>query len=214
MLTGWRKINKNYYYFQKKTGKCSIGWFSVGSKIYYADSKYRRVSGWQTIDGKKYYFSESGVQQTGWLDKKGKRYYLDPEEGGAMSVGLASVNRITYYFNTKGVMQRSKAVTIDGVVYNIDINGRCTANFSDNDAEVTDKILFFTTFESGTAAYAQVGGDHGNACGKYQFDYRYSGCLCAYYYDRAPASGQYCHPLEYDPQPCTGIPELGKGYLW
>lgn len=35
-------------------------------------------------------------------------------------------------------------------------------------------MLFFTTFESGTAAYAQVGGDNGNACGKYQFDYRYS----------------------------------------
>lgn len=174
MLTGWRKINKNYYYLKKKTGQCAIGWFKVSGKVYYADSKYRRVSGWQTIDGKKYYFSGSGVLQTGWLDRKGKRYYLDPEEGGAMSVGLVSVNRITYFFNAKGVMQRSKAVTVDGVVYNIDANGRCTANLSDNNAEVTDKILFFTTFESGTAAYAQVGGDRGNACGKYQFDYRYS----------------------------------------
>lgn len=34
--------------------------------------------------------------------------------------------------------------------------------------------FFFTEFESGTEAYRQTGGDSGNACGKYQFDYRYS----------------------------------------
>ena len=126
------------------------------------------------IDGKRYYFAKDGGLQSGWLDSKGKKYYLDPDNGSAAAVGLLSVDRVTYYFNAKGVMQKNKAVTIDGVVYNIDLNGRCTANIQDRDDDITDKMLFFTTFESGTAAYAQVGGDNGNACGKYQFDYRYS----------------------------------------
>ena len=128
----------------------------------------------QVIDGKRYYFAKDGGLQSGWLDSKGKKYYLDPDNGSAAAVGLLSVDRVTYYFNAKGVMQKNKAVTIDGVVYNIDLNGRCTANIQDRDDDITDKMLFFTTFESGTAAYAQVGGDNGNACGKYQFDYRYS----------------------------------------
>lgn len=175
MLTGWRKINQKYYYLNKKTGRCARGWFKVKGKMYYGGDQYYRMTGWQTIDGKRYYFSKAGVLQTGWAELKGKTYYFDPEEGGAMSVGLVSVNRVTYFFNNKGVMQKNKAVTIDGVVYNIDANGRCQANnFPNKDNEVSDKMLFFTTFESGTAAYAQVGGDRGNACGKYQFDYRYS----------------------------------------
>lgn len=174
LLTGWRRINRQYYYLRKKDGKCKQGWFRLKNKTYYAGEKYYRLTGWQTIDGKKYYFSKDGVLQSGWMDLKGKRYYLDPENGSAASIGLVSVNRVTYYFNAKGVMQKSKAVTIEGVVYNIDDNGKCTANLTDKDDEITDKMLFFTTFESGTAAYAQVGGDNGNACGKYQFDYRYS----------------------------------------
>ena len=35
-------------------------------------------------------------------------------------------------------------------------------------------LLFFLTFESGSDAYNQTGGDYGNACGAYQFDNRYS----------------------------------------
>lgn len=175
MLTGWRKIGGKYYYFRKKTGQCALGWFKLKGKKYYAfPDQGCRVSGWQEIEGKRYYFAKNGVMQTGWIQLKGKNYYLNPENKGAVSVGLVSVNRITYFFNQKGVMQKNKAVTVGGVVYNIDANGRCTANISDGNTQVTDKFLFFTTFESGTAAYAQVGGDHGNACGKYQFDYRYS----------------------------------------
>lgn len=174
MLTGWRYINKQYYFFQKNTGICLQGWFHWIGKTYYTGEKYYRVTGWQVIDGKRYYFAKDGGLQSGWLDSKGKKYYLDPDNGSAAAVGLLSVDRVTYYFNAKGVMQKNKAVTIDGVVYNIDLNGRCTANIQDRDDNITDKMLFFTTFESGTAAYAQVGGDNGNACGKYQFDYRYS----------------------------------------
>ena len=174
MLTGWRYINKQYYFFQKNTGICLQGWFHWIGKTYYTGENYYRVTGWQVIDGKRYYFAKDGGLQSGWLDSKGKKYYLDPDNGSAAAVGLLSVDRVTYYFNAKGVMQKNKAVTIDGVIYNIDLNGRCTANIQDRDDDITDKMLFFTTFESGTAAYAQVGGDNGNACGKYQFDYRYS----------------------------------------
>ena len=94
------------------------------------------------IDGKRYYFAKDGGLQSGWLDSKGKKYYLDPDNGSAAAVGLLSVDRVTYYFNAKGVMQKNKAVTIDGVVYNIDLNGRCTANIQDRDDNITDKMLF------------------------------------------------------------------------
>jgi hypothetical protein len=47
--------------------------------------------------------------------------------------------------------------------------------------------LFFTLYESGTEAYGQVGGDSGNACGKYQFDRRYSLInLVKYCYQKNP----------------------------
>lgn len=39
---------------------------------------------------------------------------------------------------------------------------------------IPEDALFFTKFESGAAGYDQTGGDGGNACGKYQFDRRYS----------------------------------------
>lgn len=108
MLTGWRYINKQYYFFQKNTGICLQGWFHWIGKTYYTGEKYYRVTGWQVIDGKRYYFAKDGGLQSGWLDSKGKKYYLDPDNGSAATVGLLSVDRVTYYFNAKGVMQKTR----------------------------------------------------------------------------------------------------------
>lgn len=86
------------------------------------------------------------VCRADWLDSKGKKYYLDPDNGSAATVGLLSVDRVTYYFNAKGVMQKNKAVTIDGVVYKPYLNGRMyLANIEDKDDDIPDKMLFFTT---------------------------------------------------------------------
>ena len=69
-------------------------------------------------------------------------------------------------------MQKSKVVTVDNVAYSINANGICTKIASSSGTP--DDMLFFTLYESGIEGYGQVGGDNGNACGKYQFDRRYS----------------------------------------
>lgn len=178
-LQGWQKIGKFTHYFDLKNGKLYRGLTTVGGKLYCFGAKKGKVqTGFKTLQGITYYFNPKagknyGAALKGWQTIKNKRYYFH-KKTGAMYLGLQNIGNYTYYFNTKGVMQKSKAVTINGYVYNIDAAGRCTLQANVDDTEITDKMLFFTQFESGTAGYNQTGGDNGNACGYYQFDYRYS----------------------------------------
>ena len=92
-----------------------------------------------------------------------------------------------YFFDENGVMITDD-FDANGKHYSFDANGRCTITDADsssgkddssNKDGLSDDFLFFTIYESGRSddfyqGYNQTGGDHGNACGKYQFDYRYS----------------------------------------
>lgn len=178
-LQGWQKIGKYTYYFDLRNGKLYRGLTTIGGKLYYLGPKRGKMqTGFQTVQGITYYFNPKsgknyGAALKGWQTIGRKKYYFH-KKTGAMYIGLQNIGDYTYYFNAKGVMQKSKAVTINGYVYNIDSVGRCTLEVDVEDSQLTDKMLFFTKFESGAAGYNQTGGDNGNACGFYQFDYRYA----------------------------------------
>lgn len=87
MATGWRKINGDYYLFNKwdegKYGCMITGWYKIGKDWYYMDSDGVMLTGWQTISGDKYYFEDGGeMAHDKWVGK----YYLG-------SNGVARRNR-------------------------------------------------------------------------------------------------------------------------
>lgn len=128
-------------------------------------------TGWQKINGKYYFYTAAGEMKTGWIMFNGKMYYVDRSTRTRVK-GPFSISGKLYYFSSGGVLQKNKEVTYKGRKYTVDGQGVCTP-VADENAPGAD-MLFFLTFESGSAAYNQTGGDHGNACGAYQFDNRYS----------------------------------------
>ncbi len=171
---GWKTINGKKYYFQKSHNGLALanGVHKLGNgKSYCFDSKGVMQKGWQKIDGKWYYFDD--YRKTGWLKLKGKTYYLSISTGERV-YGIYPVDGKLYCFKPgTGVMVTSKTVTYKGRKYIVDANGECTL-VPDTTHTPSAKMLFFLTFESGSLAYNQTGGDNGNACGAYQFDYRYA----------------------------------------
>ena len=171
-LKGWQKLNRKRFYLSEKNGKLKLGWFSVGNKKYYATTGEGVYTGIRDIDGQSYLFnSPSGALLKGWRTYQGNKYYCT-RKTGALAKGMGSIGGRLYYFDEAGVMQKSKVVTVDNVAYSINANGICTKIASSSGTP--DDMLFFTLYESGIEGYGQVGGDNGNACGKYQFDRRYS----------------------------------------
>lgn len=179
--TGWVKITTTEngkqvtrrYYFKTGTRLALTDGFykfntKNGVKIYAFDKNGVLQTGWQEQNGKYYYFDSE--MKTGWLTVSGKKYYL--AASGARVTGIYGIGGKLYYFDSDGVMQVSKTVEYDGRKYIIDANGECSL-VPDTGTPSSD-MLFFLTFESGSEAYNQTGGDNGNACGAYQFDNRYA----------------------------------------
>lgn len=170
MVTGWRAIGKKTYYFTAK-GRLRTGWITVNGKNYYISAVKGRATGITEINGKKYIFNSNGVLQKKWSTVNGNRYY-GLKATGELVTGIKSISKKKYYFDQNAVLQKNTQITINGQLYKVDSNGICSP-VVENTGTAED-MLFFTLYESGSAGYGQVGGDNGNACGKYQFDYRYS----------------------------------------
>ena len=161
-LKGYHKINGKYYYFDETTGARLNGIYLVEGKYrFFRNAKKNRGAqitkkGWKKISGKKYYLKKNGIIKEGFIKVKKKTYYQTVLNG--IHYGIQEIGGQLYFFNKKGVYNAKKTKKI-----------RALAQMGD-----PSDVLFFTKFESGEASYAQVGGDNGNACGKYQFDRRYS----------------------------------------
>ncbi len=157
MVTGYKKIGQNYYYFAETGERLSGVLFVEGNyRFFRKNGKQLLKKGWKKINGNKYYLSKKGVIKEGFFKIKKKEYYQTIETG--IVTGEQVIEGETYYFKTNGVYDEDATLRLreNGVM----------GNESD--------ILFFTKFESGSVGYAQTGGDSGKACGKYQFDYRYA----------------------------------------
>lgn len=101
-VTGWNKINDNWYYFNKK-GVMKKGFITLKGKTYYLNPNGCRLTGWQNIKGEKYYFSKKGVMKTGWnsLDNKWYYFYDDGHMAAEEWVG-------NFHVNEKGVRDQEK----------------------------------------------------------------------------------------------------------
>ncbi len=139
-------------------------------------------AGWQKIKKKYYFYTGTGKMMTGWIKFDDKMYYVDKTTKTRVT-GLYSIGGKLYYFAAKGALVTSQEVTYDGTSYIADENGVCLPAAAGGEGETgvaagtaasSEDMLFFLKFESGSEAYNQTGGDHGNACGAYQFDNRYS----------------------------------------
>ena len=128
--TGWKKVNKKYYYFHP-TYYAAVrgGWKTINGKRYYFTSEGVRLQKcWKTINGKKYYFSSQGVvrrgfikigsdtyyadrmgaRRTGWIRLKGKWYYFKPTNGKMIAGRMAYIKGQWYTFDENGVSSRTK----------------------------------------------------------------------------------------------------------
>ena len=195
--SGLWKLDGKLYYFQhtntiRTDGTLTKGWQTIKNRDYYFGEDGAAISGFHEIDGTTYYFrAKICYKATGWLTINRKRYHFntsDPSRAvGAMDTGLVTIDGSQYFFDEDGVMITDD-FDANGKHYSFDANGRCTitdaqsnSNSGEDDSSnkdgLSDDFLFFTIYESGRSddfyqGYNQTGGDHGNACGKYQFDYR------------------------------------------
>lgn len=176
MLYGFRTIKGNRYYFAKdKKGYALAGLSTIKGKLYYFNSISKMQKGWLTVNNNTYYFGSDGAAYMGWQVVSGNQYYFGTN--GVMVKGLMNIEGKQYYFNDNGIMLKNTTVTVNGKDYTVGSSGVCSDKVDEPagpSGTVSTEMLFFTKYESGPEAYAQTGGDNGNACGKYQFDYRYS----------------------------------------
>ena len=96
MVTGWRKIDGTWYFFDRKNGDMKTGW------IY--------------DNGTWYYLGSDGKMVTGWVDYKGGRCYLDPANGHCYVSRTATIDGKTYRFDRNGyATEISAKSTLNGV---------------------------------------------------------------------------------------------------
>ncbi len=200
LRNGLWKINGKFYYFQQN-GAVYTGWKTINNKTYYFGEDGAALKGFQDLEGHRYYFrtKTKPYRVRGWMRINQKRYHFNTSDPtrpeGAMDTGLVTIREKQYYFGEDGVQIKDDFVS-DGKLYSFDADGVCTVTDApavppsidggnssngntNNGAQLSDDFLFFTLWESGRgddfyAGYNQTGGDRGNACGKYQFDYRYA----------------------------------------
>ncbi|MCJ0538624.1 hypothetical protein MMJ62_11525 [Enterococcus cecorum] len=127
MITGWKFINNNWYYFDLY-GRMATGLESPiglhGGGWYLFDSSGVMKTGWQKYNGEWCYFGSSGNMHMGWQKIDSKWYYFGPSKNmpelwtvndkgvwyeynisGAMKTGWQKINGTWYYFANSGAMK-------------------------------------------------------------------------------------------------------------
>ena len=123
-LTGWKEINKKWYFFDyynglmfSHGGKDTSPVGTAGKKFYYFDEDgvMKEGSGWFALyDYYWYYLNKDSSLKTGWFKYSGKWYYLDPTYGGEMARSIVQMDDPKYswecyvdgyYIDTNGVMK-------------------------------------------------------------------------------------------------------------
>ena len=113
-VSGWKYINKKWYYFDPGSMYAySDGFYEIKGKYYGFDSSYAMVTGWhkwvyEDDDGYKsvnWSWSDSGgVAASGWKYINKKWYYFDPDTMYAYSDGFYEVKGKYYGFDPSCAM--------------------------------------------------------------------------------------------------------------
>lgn len=95
MVTGWKKVDGKWYFFDEKNGDMKKGWIFWSGSWFYLDP-------------------ETGAMHTGWIDYKQKRCYLEPS-GRALRNCVRTIDGKTYQFdNNCYAMETSGKRELDG----------------------------------------------------------------------------------------------------
>lgn len=80
-------------------------------------------TGWKKAsDGVHYQYYKSGkLQKKKWITIKKKKYYVDKK--GYRVTGFYDIKNYTYYFNSKGVMQKNRWFKKNGEIYHVNVDG-------------------------------------------------------------------------------------------
>ncbi len=117
---GWVWQNGSWYFYAD--GRCCTGWTSRSGVRCYLDENGRAVTGWNEVDGKQLYFSGSGTLCTGWLATDTGMTWRDRD--GVAVTGLQTIGGRLYWFGEDGLLETEGSVTVDGVVYEMQSDGR------------------------------------------------------------------------------------------
>ena len=149
---GGRKIDGQYYVFNKDGALAGAGWVDLGDGWWgYANANGKPVPGWKKSGNSWYFIMESGVAATafaiadktlnffkengvwessyktpGWKSVKRGEYtywfYINPD--GTAATGWKAIKGKWYFFNERtGMMEATGATEIDGKIYMFDDNG-------------------------------------------------------------------------------------------
>ncbi len=125
MITGWKKVNREWYYYDKSSGAMVTGWKKIGKKWYYFQKDYGNMyTGYRSIGNKWYYFNTSGAMRTGWLKPSGSTWHYFGSDG-AERYGWQKIGGKWYYFGKSGAMYHGGRYSINGRVYRFSDSGAC-----------------------------------------------------------------------------------------
>lgn len=119
LVTGWKKIDNIWYYFNG-SGIMQTGWQKIDGVWYYFKASGAMQTGWAKIDGCWYLFNGGGAMKTGWAQSGGYWYFLGG--GGDMKTGWVKTGGHWYYMDGDGRMQTGW-LTLNGKRYYLDGNG-------------------------------------------------------------------------------------------
>ena len=129
MAKGWEKIEGEWYFFDRSTGKMKTGWLTDNGKRYYL-MPMMRSNTVMAYGGDLYMLGSDGavVTKTGWykrtITEDGAtwiRWYYITDSTGKLAKGLKTINGKLYYFGPS--MATDYTITIDSVKYYFDKDG-------------------------------------------------------------------------------------------
>lgn len=115
LAKGWKWIDNNWYYFNRRSGYMMKGWLYDSGCWYFLDYQSGAMKRGWVADGKAWYYlnPENGIMMSKrWIEENGKRYYVN--ETGMMATGFVMIDGKMEEFDSSGVYLNE---TIDTIIY-------------------------------------------------------------------------------------------------
>ena len=169
-LTGWQKIDGNWYYFQEN-GKMSTGWLEIGGKTYYLKSWGAMQTGWFQVDSKWYCCDSSGAIRTQeqplteavyeypasggsgiWVKHQDGRWSF--RIGTAQAMGWLKIDGTWYFFGSDHAM-RTGWQLINGTWYYLGVDGKMNTGWK----RINAKWYYFLAWGGMKTGWLKDGAD-------------------------------------------------------
>ena len=129
IVTGWKMIGGNWYYFYPPVGYMATGYSVIEGKMSQFNSSgvwtgYVKKIGWVHANGDWYYVvSTDGTVATGWKEINGATYYFSTYNGYMYYGGVNYIDDDPYFFAESGALQKGWIYSDWGYIYYADENG-------------------------------------------------------------------------------------------